>query len=360
MSSSNCSKMLALFVALGMIYTGCSGTADKSASEKSPETTQTSSQSSQSSSSNEQESQTVDPNRQETKWIGTIPYDVFYDDPLTVAADPRRVGSTTETNTTQTEMTTEPVTSDTADSTTDATAASGEISWSEILPMEVLINETKSLRTRLSGNMQTLGTYNQSTAQISLDGAMMSALGAIGTVHDEDSNWKERAKFVRDLGYEVYMSADGTGRSAFKSTEDPFLKLLTSLDGGTVSDLSPDEVVPFADLIYGSEIMKRIESSVSNLKSNINTEARMKEDPEAVERELRVLAALGTIMGTDGYDSADAELYQQLIKKFVDGALLGVKGVQTEDYESFKNGVNQIQTTCSECHQQFRSNDSGF
>ena len=28
----------------------------------------------------------VDPQRPETKWIGTIPYDVYYDDPLTVAS----------------------------------------------------------------------------------------------------------------------------------------------------------------------------------------------------------------------------------------------------------------------------------
>ncbi|TWT40138.1 hypothetical protein KOR42_49860 [Thalassoglobus neptunius] len=304
----------------------------------------------------------VDPNRKETQWIGTIPYDVFYDQPLTIAADSTSLSANSPDTTTQEipemppENTSETPSTDTSPSVTSTEA----VNWTEILPLPILIDETKRIRNRLSENLQTVGTYNKSINDISLDGAMMTALGAIATVHPEDDDWKNRAKFVRDLGYEIYMAADGTGRTAFTATEEPYLKLITALDGGTVNDVEADEVVDFADIVYVSDIMKRIDESINDLKANINTESRLKEDSEKTEQELRVLAALATIMSSDGYDSADSELYQKLTGKFIDGALSSVKAVKTENYEGFREGLNQMQSTCAECHQQFRSNSSSF
>ncbi|MEW4487960.1 hypothetical protein AB1L42_07735 [Thalassoglobus sp. JC818] len=351
----------AAIVLASITFTGCPQTSTPESASATAPAPKTSTPATQPSESNSNVSE-VDPNRKETQWIGTIPYDVFYDQPLTIAADSTSLASNTPGNATQQlpEMTPDQTPETPPTDSTSSAASSDSANWTEILPLPILIDETKSIRNRLSENLQTVGTYNKSINAIALDGAMMTALGAIATVHQEDDDWKTRAKFVRDLGYEIYMAADGTGRTAFSATEEPYLKLITALDGGTVNDVEAEEVVDFADVVYVSDIMKRIDASINDLKANINTESRLKEDSEKTEQELRVLAALATIMSSDGYDSADSELYQKLTSKFVDGALSSVQAVKTENYDGFREGLNQMQSTCAECHQQFRSNSSSF
>lgn len=355
----------------GIVLQGCGGGSEDAPQQQAAQPTATTPQtqpSVQQSAASQGTAQTpqVDPNRKETKWIGSIPYDVFYDQPLTVASDPTLISGSPATGTAPTTggamaaNTAPPAEQTPAATEQPATSGSGTVNWSEVIPMPVLIEELKNIRTRLTTNLQTVATYNRSAEAIALDGSIVAALGAVVTVHPEAETWKDRGKFIRDLGYEIYSSSGESGRTAFKSTEEPFLKLQTSLDGGTVDGLEAEEVVPFSDVAYVSEMMKRIETSFNNLKANINTEARMKEDPAAVMRDLHVLATLGTIMGTESYDNADAKKYQEFVATFVNGAKSGIEAVKAENYEGFRDGLNQIQTTCAECHQQYRGSESGF
>jgi len=304
---------------------------------------------------------TVDPKRKETKWIGEIPYDVFYDQPLTIAADNTSLASNATGNTppaTGTETTTDTPMPSTG--TSSGGGAKSSVSWEEVIPMPFLVAEVKRLRTQLTQNLQTVATYNRATDQIALDGAMLSAMGALAEVHPEDNPWKVNAKFVRDLGYEVYMNADGTGREPWTATKEPFENAMTVLDGGATPDISPEDKLPFSDVVYMSEIMKQIELSFNSLKANINTEDRLKEDPAAVEREIRVLLALGTMMGTESYSYTDEKKYQDFVKRFVDGAKQSTDAVKTGLIDDFQAGLNTIQTTCAECHTQYRGSDTGF
>lgn len=307
----------------------------------------------------------VDPDRKETQWIGEIPYDVFYDQPLQVAVDTTAVGSPTSISTQQgapQPSTEPPATAEMkpAEEKPAASASGDGPDWAAVIPMEFLVDEVKALRTRLTANLQTVATYNQNNTDIALDGAMLSAMAAIATVHSESTSWKENAHFIRDLAYDIYMNAEGTGRTPFTATKEPFEKVMTILDGGPPSDTDAEPVVDFSDLIYVSEVMKRIDSSFTSLKADINTEARMKEDPLAVERELRVLAALGTMIGIDTYENTEEEEYQQYLKRFIDGGLASADAVKAENFEGFQSGLNQIQTVCAECHRKYQGIDTGF
>lgn len=304
----------------------------------------------------------VDPNRKETKWIGKIPYDVFYDQPLTVAADSTVIGEAVPTSPGTPVEATPAMSPGTPTETSSAATgtATATVNWAEILPMPILLEELKTIRTRLTTNLQTVATYNKSAEAIALDGSIVAALGAITTVHPEADTWKDRGKLIRDLGFAIYSSSGEVGRTAYQSTEEPFLKLQTAMDGGAVDGLAAEEFVPFSDVAYVSEMMKRIETTFNNLKSNINTEARMKESPELVLRDLHMLTALGTLMGTESYDNADVKLYQTYVSAFVGGARKSLESVKTENYEGFREGLNEIQTTCAECHQHYRGSDTGF
>lgn len=349
---------LSVFI-LTLISLGCSGENGSSSSVDQNSTQTADVATTQSAESEQTQPMAVDPNHKETKWIGTIPYDVFFDDPLTVASDQTKVATTVDDSVAPSVDSESSAPAPTEVPTTNNAAQTPAVDWGQILPMEHLIDEIKAIRTRLGQNMQTVATYNKATEAIALDGATLTALGAIASEQQNDSTWQPRGKFVRDLGYEISMNASGTGRSAFSATEEPFLKLMTVLDGGTI-DFEPQESVANPDVIFVADIMKLIDASLKAVKANVNTESRLKENPAGIEREMRVLAALMAIMRTDGYDNADADLYQKLTGNFFDGAMQSAEAAKSEDFESFKTGLSMMQNTCAECHQQYKSNSTGF
>lgn len=315
----------------------------------------------------------------ETKWIGTIPYDVFYDQPLKIAADSTSLGtvpalpsanSVASSNTAATPSAATPTSPGmpaapaesmpAASPANSPMATAGAANWGEIIPMPVLVEEIKLLRTQLTGNLQTVATYNKSFKSVSLDSAILAALAGIVEVHPEALNWKDKAHFVRDLASEISSNASGTGRDAFTKSKEPFDKLTIILDGGKAPEMESKAGAPFGDNIYVADMMKRIEHSFTGLKSNFNTPARLKEDPNLIERELRLLTALGTMMKDKSYDSAEEEGYQKLANQFVAGTNDALLAAKSGDLEGYQAALNKAQTSCAECHQQYRGSGSSF
>ena len=309
----------------------------------------------------ELEPQPVDPNQRETQWIGTIPYDVFWDQPLEIAADRTVVTAPADAPTGDPgpELTSTPGAPSRANDSEGAGSA-GEIDWSRALPSEMLIDEIKILRTRLTQNLQTVGTYNRNVDVIALDSAVLGTLGAIAAVHPDGGTWIPKGKYIRELGFQVSFNASGTGRTPFQATKEPFEQVLTVMDGGPPPDGDFADDVRFADAVSLSDMMLRMDGSFNSLKSNINTESRMKEDSSFAVRELHLMAAFGLIMGTKGYDSVDEKMYRGFVETFVSASLEGVSAVKTEDFRGFQAALNVLQTSCGECHNQYRGSDDGF
>jgi hypothetical protein len=311
----------------------------------------------------------VDPKAKETKWIGNIPYDVFYDQPLNIAADMSMVAGATPSVAAASTGSTPPAARSGMSASSPPAAASppaGAASpgtgtdWGKTISMAQLIEEIKILRSRLTTDLQTVATFNRSGKPIEVDAATLAALAAAVAVHPEAVNWKAQAHYVRDLAADVAANANGSGREAYMKAKEPFEKLTVILDGGKPPEMESDEKAPFADKVYVADMMKRIDVTFSSLKSNINTVARLKEDPAAVERDLRILALLGTMMGDHSYDNADEPKYKDLIARFVGGAMEGVQATKTGDFDGYQAALNKVQTTCAECHQEYRGGNSSF
>lgn len=301
----------------------------------------------------------------DTKWINDIPYDVFYDRPLEVAADGTVVGPTTPA---PSPATPQPQPDMTPDSTPPAgtgsdsdDAGGSEIDWVAIAPVDTLAEELTVLRNRLTANLNTVATYNRNIDQISMDATVLGAIAAVLTQHQGESRWDENAKFIRDLAYDVWISADGTGSKAFRATQEPFENILTILSGGPPPPgRESDDVVPFADIVDRGEMMRRIEVSFNSLKSNINTADRLRESADDAMRELTVLAMFGAMMQTPDYDSADEPNYRNYATSFVDGSTAARQAAQSQDFDAFSAALNKIQTSCGECHGEYRSGGDGF
>src|SRR5690606_17276308 len=128
-----------------------------------------------------------------------------------------------------------------------ATGAGAAVEWDEILPLPMLVEEVKLIRTRLTGNLQTVATFNRSQNPIALDGGSLAGLAAITPNYNDPLAWKDNARFVRDLAFEINENSAGTGREPFTNTKTPFDKLTVVLDGGLPPEMDAPEQKPYAE-----------------------------------------------------------------------------------------------------------------
>ena len=301
-----------------------------------------------------------------TNWIGNVPYDVFFDRPLDVYRDSTPVGSQPpDTGTAPAEMPAETVTSNAATPDTTATpepagteSAAGETDWASLAAIDVLNEEVKERRTRLTANLQTVATYNGNTELVVTDANILASIAAVIERHSGELNWKPKAGHVRGLAYDMYLSAGNSGRGPFENTKEPFEKVVTILDGGPVEGEADEAVL--SDVGDRGCIMKRFEESFGWLRSDINTETRLKEDKDRVIREASVLATLATVIGDPNYDNATADDYKMFLQQFIDGCQGMVSAANSGNFAEYEAGRNMVDGSCNPCHTKYRTNDDGF
>ena len=301
-----------------------------------------------------------------TKWINDIPYDVWFDRPLEVYQDSTPLAGATTAGTAADTNPVAPVTNVTPVPVSAATTAAGNeagaVNWDELAPAEVLIAEVKDLRVRLSANLQTVATFNRAAGTpavnpIANDSSVLSALAGVIERTSQEVSWKDKAKNVRDLAYQI-STVEGTGRDAFQKAKEPFDQIVTILDGGPPPESEATDKPPFADYVSRSEMMKRINSSLDWLKAEVNTESRLKEYQEQVVRSATVLSALGAVCGDGGYEFAEEPEYQQFVQSFVAANAEVAQAAATQNFAEFEAARSRVQNTCSACHTKYKDTGS--
>ena len=299
----------------------------------------------------------ADPNKPETKWIGTIPYDVFYDQPLVVASDATNLGGAPQVAKTETEM---PKPSGTSNNTAPkpATGGSSGTDWARIAPMEVIKSEIKDLRNKLSSSLQTVKTYNtgMGTKAFEVDGTALAALAAIVAEHPEEISWKSKAKYVRDLASKVAENGVKPGGENFKATKKPFEELEAILDGNPPPKMESEEKIELSKKIERSDLMKGFDHRALNyLKTAISTEGALKSDSERANREMTTLAAFATLIGDKSFGYADEPDYQNFVKAMQEAGISGATAAKDKNFTEFAAAREKMLSVCNDCHGRYKN-----
>ncbi len=304
-----------------------------------------------------------------TKWVGDIPYDVFFDHPLSVVADEQETGTTAAAVAPGAPHENEPETlaegpnhgvpdrgTDTNEtSATNALLASTD--WRRLADIEVLNDEVKQIRNRLTADLRTVGTYNRNRDAIATDAAVLAAVAAVVGAHPDPLSWQNKATVVRDLSSQLAAQAREPGRDAFSAAQIPFEQLTEVLDGGPPPNGAAVADVPFCEIAGRSELMKQIKRSFDWLKSEIDSESRFRRSPDRRVREASLLAVLGAVLSSECYDLSDEPQYQQFFHEFIEGSV----GMTTADsFQTFTTARDRVQNSCAKCHGEYALGDEGL
>jgi cytochrome c556 len=329
---------------------------------------------------------TVRTDAQGRKWLGDVPYDVFFDDPLAVATEGRTesratsaptaaqpngktsvasaehtIGSSaTPGATSPGDASSRPPNGAGTTSTGSAGTASGKAAvpstnWSDLIDPDTLDAEVKRIRTELTAGLQSVGKYNAHYQEIAVAGSTLAALAEIVVELPRSSSWKEHAANVRDLAASIHDAAKALGGPAYQATKTPTDQMMDVLDGNLPAGLPAAEPMrEFSQVANRSALMKRMDRSFQRLKKGGTAQQLLKNNATQALEDAAMLAVLSRVISVGHYDSADDPKYHAHAIDLTRGATDLATAAKSGEAPAFADALTRIQKRCDACHADFR------
>jgi hypothetical protein len=319
------------------------------------------------------------------KWLGDVPYDVFFDDPLAVAAEGRTERRATgapivahpsgKTAVASAEHTGEASAtpgaangSETSNKTASrggaasASSVSGSpkpagstADWSALIDSDTLDAEVKHIRTDLTAGLQSVGKYNSRYQEIAVSGATLAALAEIVAEESGAASWKQHAASVRDLAANIHDASKALGGSAYQATKNSSDQLMDVLDGNLPAGLPASEPMrDFSQVANRSALMKRMDRSFQRLKKGGTAQQLLKKDAGQALEDAAMLAVLSRVISVGHYDSADDPKYRGHATELTRSATDLATAAKSGEAPAFAEALMRIQKRCDACHADFR------
>jgi hypothetical protein len=317
------------------------------------------------------------------KWLGDVPYDVFYDDPLAVAAEgrteARSKGAATDA------QPKEKVAVAAGESPSNSTAPAGAANrnetgnnqasrggtaattsagvakagsgtdWSALIDSDTLDAEVRRIRSELTAGMQSVGKYNPRYQEIAVSGATLAALAEIVAEESGAASWKQHAASVRDLAANIHDTAKALGSQAYQATKNSSDQLMDVLDGNLPAGLPASEPIrDFAQVANRSALMKRMDRSFQRLKKGGTAQQLLKKDAGQATEDAAMLAVLSRVITVGHYDSADDPKYRGHSTELTRSATDLATAAKSGEAPAFADALTRIQKRCDACHADFR------
>jgi hypothetical protein len=300
------------------------------------------------------------------KWFGDVPFDVFFDDPHAVA--------TAQTPATVTVAAAEAPNSEpvfspaengpgasnppgtVSDTDTSPAGADEAFSWDQLIEIQTLDDEVKSVRNFLNENLQTVGNYNSSMLMIPAKASTLAVLAAIAIEHPEKVSWKEDAVYIRDLATKMNSDTLQRGAKHQRRLLGLYEGISDTLNRSRPGDLEePTPVESFADVAEMRLVMLRMSAAEERMRQEAGTEGAFVKNKDMVHHEAAILAALTHTVCLPGYGYEDDPKFVGYAQKVIGAAKSIVAASEGGDFSTFELSLSTISTTCQACHTDFKN-----
>lgn len=285
------------------------------------------------------------------KWIGDVPLDIWYDDPLAVAGNSNTVATNTQANTTPDPGGTDPMPAEVK----PEPAAGGKTDWKTIITAKAIDSEVTKIRNRFNADLQNVGSYNRSYLALAPHAATLTVLAGIAADHPDDIRWKKNARIIMDIAGDMHKEKLRSGAASFRPLKERFQNILDTLNGTVPPGIKPPaDDVTLDDKADFGQIMQRFKVAREYLTVNGGTKESMEKNAEDLEQEAMVLTALGNVMNWEGFNYGDDDAFTAYMKAHVDNGKKMAEAVRNKEFDKFELTISAMGRACDECHGDYR------
>ncbi len=299
------------------------------------------------------------------EYLGDVPLDVFFDQPLTVAGDTTPLAGANVASSGGGEMQMTATVSggdvpmpaeNPADTPTVAATAGGD-GWEEMLAMEVLNNEVTSICNFLNGTVNSVGSYNSSMLMIPPKAAAVAVLSAIAIEHPGDLSWKEDAAYIRDLAKRMNEGPLQRGKKDQVRLLELFENMTDTFNRSRPAGLEePPAGDSFSDVAEMRFVMMRMEEAEKRMKTEAGSESAFGSKKDMIKHEAAILGTLTHIIAREEYGYGDDQEFTGYANKVIEAAKAIRDAADSNDFNSYQLSLSNVSTSCQQCHSVFKNN----
>ena len=304
----------------------------------------------------------VDENGQ--KWLGNIPYDVFFDSPSLIAADQTPLataaaassGSQSSADATASTPVSPLTESSAAPQAQPEVASAAATGWDSLITVDVLENEIKELRNSLQQSLQSVGNYNSSMLSIPAKVAALGTLAGIAMQHPGDVTWKEDAAYIRDLTRQMNETQLQRGAKDQKRLLRLYENITDIFNRSRPADLpAPPESQTFSDVAELRLVMMRMEEAEKKLRTEVGGESGFASKKVMILHEAGVLGAMTHLATLSDYGYADDPEFVGFGTTIETEVRKILTAAESGDFEGFELSLSNVSGTCQACHSKYKN-----
>ena len=297
------------------------------------------------------------------KFIGKVPYDVFFDSPYDVAANSTPLagnavaggpggGNLPEMGTGAVESSNDTTVTDSGSS--ESTGSSDD--WTELMSLSVLESEVKDIRNFLTPTLQSVGNYNSSMLMIPPRAATLAVLSEIAINHPEAVSWQEDAVYIRDLAKKMNESTLQRGAKDQRRLLELFENMTDTFNRSRPAGLEePPAEDSFADVAEMRLVMMRMADAERKMKTEAGSESAFGSQKEMIQHEAALLRTLTRVISLEGYGYGDDPDFTAYADKIIEASDQILAATETGDFSSYDLALSSISTTCQSCHSDYKN-----
>lgn len=296
------------------------------------------------------------------EYLGNVPLDVFFDQPLEVASNATPMGGTAVATLPAMDTGAEQPTQQQPDPAmnSDAAVADGTAAtenWAELLPAKNLLDEVNQIRSFLNSSLQSVGSYNNAMLSIPGKAAALAALAHVASKHPEEISWKEDAAYIRNLAKLMTESDLQRGKkdqSRLLLLFENIVDILNRSRPAGLEEPSPDD--SYSDVAEMRLLMMRMAEAERRMKNEAGSESAFINRKELVQHEAMMMASLTKIISMEEYGYGDDPEFVGYARKVMDACETIQNSAGTGTFSSYDLALSRISTNCNECHSAYKNN----
>jgi hypothetical protein len=248
-------------------------------------------------------------------------------------------------------------TTPTAGGTDDAPAAGGEFGWSKIISNTTLEDEIKASKKVLDEEVSTPAKfagngYKVARKQFSVLAMMFAIIGE----YDGEVRWKADGPAARDVFGRTASNCKVGTIQVFNEAKQRKADLEDLLGGGGLKNREGERKATWTAVTDRSPLMQRLElCQQGRMQPWVANKGEFSNHSEEMLHEAQLAAAFAEILMKDGMEDADDDEYKAFCVRLKKASLEIVDAVKSNNYDKARSAAGEIDKSCTECHQAYRS-----
>ena len=293
------------------------------------------------------------------QFIGKVPYDVFFDQPLVVASVREQISDSIDEAGQSVPNAGSSASLLRDDGTSHGPSLAESLppsEWDLILPADILQSEVTSIRNFLNQKLQSVGRYNSTVTVVPVRAATMALLAAIAMRHSGNISWKEDAGYIRDLALSMNKTPLQRGSADQRRLRGLFEDLVDTLSRSRPAGLmEPDPDVPLSEVAGMGLVMRRMEESEHRLRTEVN-ESSFETHTDLVVHEAAILSGLVQAIMSQSYGFSDDPEFKGFAQQILLSGQTMRDAADKGNFGEFELSLSRMAGTCQACHREYKSN----